>query len=85
MGRGSGDQQTGTTSRGGQDSLLKTRVRTHLDFEISDWSADTIATRRDDATGQVVDKSDAHGLCYQVKHDDGTTSWYEPHELEPLS
>jgi hypothetical protein len=31
--------------------------------------------------GEVVNYSSGHGLCYEVKHDDGTTAWYDPSEF----
>jgi hypothetical protein len=35
--------------------------------------------------GTIVDYSDSHGLCYKVKHDNGTESWYNPEELEEVN
>lgn len=40
--------------------------------------------------GSIVGHSDSHGLCYEVRHDDGTRAFYDPDELfdeggQPLS
>lgn len=37
--------------------------------------------RKWDTKGEVIGHSDSHGLCYEVKHADGTTGWYHPFEL----
>ena len=37
--------------------------------------------RRWGVSGGVFNESDSHGLCYQVKHDDGSLGWYDPSEL----
>ena len=34
--------------------------------------------------GRVVEGHGGHGFCYEVLHNDGTTSYYEPHELRRL-
>lgn len=41
-------------------------------------------SRREDAVGVVLGFSDSHGLCYEVRHLDGTQSWYNHEELTPL-
>ncbi len=35
--------------------------------------------------GTVVTHHDSHGLCYDVRHADGTEQTYEPTELEVLN
>jgi hypothetical protein len=37
--------------------------------------------RRPDAWGDIVGHSDGHGLCYEVRHSDGTRAFYDPDEL----
>ena len=60
-----------------------TKVRTTVDAGANDWTAEGRAKRRWGARGTVIDRSDAHGLCYGVRHKDGSVAWYEPTELEP--
>ena len=47
---------------------------------IDEYVAEVRATRKD-GTGKVIAVHDSHGLCYDVKLDDGTTSSYEPSAL----
>jgi len=62
---------------------LRDKVLTHIDpnFVSNDWIEDERFERRHNAEGVVVKVSDAHGLCYKVKYDDGTTGWFDPWEL----
>ena len=39
--------------------------------------------RKWNVQGQITNMETAHGLIYQVHHEDGTRGWYEPGELEP--
>lgn len=61
---------------------LRDKVRTKIDPDqvSDDW--DDPGTRRHDALGTVVKTSDAHGLCYKVKYEDGETGWFDPWELK---
>jgi len=34
--------------------------------------------------GVVLDHHDSHGLCYDVRHDDGSFCCYDPDEIEKL-
>ena len=52
--------------------------------ESTDWSKDTLKERKWGVKGVLVDRSDGHGLVYQIRHNDGTTGWYEPRELKRL-
>lgn len=45
-----------------------------------DWNEP--GDRKFGVKGVIVDESDAHGLCYKVKHEDGTFGWYDPWELK---
>ena len=36
------------------------------------------------ALGLVLGHSDSHGLCYHVRHEDGTKCWYEPEEVKEI-
>lgn len=61
-----------------------TKVKTVLQKEnvSKNWVPEILASRKWDTLGVVVKHSDSHGLCYGVRHDDGSASWYDPHELE---
>ena len=48
----------------------------------TDWETDCLKHRRWDAYGFVVRHSSGHGLCYLVRHGDGTEAWYEERELK---
>src|SRR3990172_8985073 len=51
-------------------------------------SIDWVRPRRNvrwGTVGTIIDRSDAHGLCYLVKHTDSSEAWYEPDELEKLA
>jgi hypothetical protein len=60
-----------------------TKVKTvKPEVESKDWVGEVLASRKWDVTGKVVKKNDEHGLCYGVRHDDGSAGWYEFRELE---
>lgn len=62
-----------------------TKVKTvKPEVESNDWVPEALASRKWGVTGEVVKHSDSHGLCYGVRHDDGSAGWYEPRELEIL-
>lgn len=58
------------------------RVRTAEDQGSSDWTSEAVEDRKWGVVGRIVDHSNSHGLCYKVEHEDGTTGWYEPGELD---
>jgi hypothetical protein len=63
-----------------------TRVKTtEENLEIDDWSESAIPKRKWGVKGEVITHHDSHGLCYDVRHDDGTEGSYDPSELEILS
>jgi len=47
----------------------------------TDFSPDARRYARLGQRGVITNYSNSHGLCYQVRHDDGTAAWYEPEEL----
>ena len=47
----------------------------------TDWQ--TPGERKFGVSGNISKISNAHGLCYQVSHDDGSFGYYEEHELRP--
>jgi len=60
----------------------ETRVRTlREDTTVTDWSTPSRACVQWGAEGSIIDRSDAHGVCYGVRHDDGTAAWYALSEL----
>ena len=63
--------------------LHGTRVITlAVDNPATDWS--NPASRRFGVKGTVTKEYRGHGLCYAVKHDDGTEAGYEPRELHVI-
>lgn len=46
-----------------------------------EWTVAAWKKRRWNARGAIVSYSDAHGLCYKVRHDDGHEAWYDPSEF----
>lgn len=60
-----------------------TKVRVHIvkNRVANDWSPDAEKARKDDVGGHVIGHHDSHGICYDVRHDDGSIGYYEPHEL----
>ena len=49
---------------------------------LNGWSKEALLERRWDVSGVVFSHHDSHGLCYGVRHDDGSTGYYDPSELE---
>lgn len=62
-----------------------TRVKTLTPAGSNDWVETLKQSRKWGVVGTIVDYSDSHGLCYKVKHDNGTESWYNPEELEEVN
>lgn len=62
-----------------------TRVITLNPAGPSDWVQTLKQSRKWGVVGTIVDYSDSHGLCYKVRHDSGTESWYNPEELEEIN
>lgn len=57
-------------------------VCTIQDAGRDDWQCDSRICCAWGVIGQILDISDAHGLCYFVRHGDGTCSWYDHDELK---
>lgn len=53
-----------------------------------DWVEYAVKNRKPAGTGVIIHVSNAHGVCYLVKHDDddgtGKDGWYEAHELTAI-
>ncbi len=47
-----------------------------------EWTNEGWAKRKWGVRGTVVDHHGAHGLYYDVRHEDGTEGPYDPSELE---
>ena len=62
------------------DPLIGCRVIT-LHSKTDDWTITAKYARRWGIVGTVTDLSNSHGLCYEIKHDDGTVAWYDPSEF----
>lgn len=62
-----------------------TQVHTvHPEHPSTDWAPGVLRRRQWDVDGVVTRHSDSHGLCYEVRHPDGTLGWYEARELRVL-
>jgi hypothetical protein len=61
---------------------LGTKVITTEDAGGKDWVISPHNNRLWGEVGIIMDRSDAHGLCYQVRYVDGERGWFEPEELE---
>ena len=62
-----------------------TKVKTVLQKEentAKNWVPEALTSRKWDTLGVVVKTNDEHGLCYGVRHDDGSAGWYDRNELE---
>ena len=61
-----------------------TRVSTTEDHGDESWLPEARLKCRWGEEGIVVDRSDAHGLCYRVRHNDGSDAWYNPDEIRKV-
>ncbi len=52
--------------------------------KVDDWTKKAAASRRWGVKGNIVTHHDGHGLCYEVKHLDGTVGYYDPTEFEVI-
>jgi len=59
-----------------------TLVKTTEDTGCDDWTREALASRKWGVRGMVITHHDSHGLCYEVKHEDGTVGYYDPSEIE---
>jgi hypothetical protein len=73
----------------GSETLLvnDTRVRTTREIpEVAEtYTEEGKKKRKWGVKGRIISFSDAHGLSYEVTHDDGTTGCYDPGELEVIT
>ncbi len=63
-----------------------TRVRTTRANEglRREWTDEGWARKKWGVQGTILTHHDSHGLCYDVRHDDGTEGCYDPSELEVM-
>jgi len=47
----------------------------------TDWTVEAKRARKFGVRGEVVEVHTGHGICFSVRHDDGTVGAYEPREL----
>lgn len=50
----------------------------------TDWTPEAARLRRFEVEGTVIQSHNGHGLCYTIRHQDGSMGAYEPQELELL-
>lgn len=50
----------------------------------SEWTDAAWKKRRWGVRGRIFSHSDAHGLCYKIRHADGEVAWYDPSEFTVL-
>lgn len=58
-----------------------TRVMATENRDDGSWQPEARLKCRWGMEGIVVDRSDSHGLCYRVRHADGSDAWYNPDEI----
>ncbi len=54
-------------------------VCTANNLEQRDYIQNTI--RRPNSIGEIIAEHNSHGLCFEVRHDDGAVGWYDNDEL----
>lgn len=65
---------------------LGTRVKTTSKKTADrEWMPEALVARKWGVTGRIIMHHDSHGLCYDVRHDDGTEGCYDPNEFDVLS
>jgi hypothetical protein len=50
-----------------------------------EWMDKTWARRKWGIRGTIITHHDSHGLCYEVRHGDGTEGCYDPSELKIIA
>lgn len=46
------------------------------------WTNEAWDQRRWGMLGVIMTHSDSHGLCYEIRHEDGSVAWYDPSEMD---
>lgn len=60
-----------------------TRVCTTAE-EVTDWTPEAQASRKWGVEGEILTHHDSHGLCYEVRHQDGSVGHYDYRELREI-
>ncbi|KKK75189.1 hypothetical protein LCGC14_2876240 [marine sediment metagenome] len=70
----------------GQRAVVGTKVRTRDDLvpENKEYQRKAWAKRKPGMIGEIVKHSNSHGLCFEVLHNNGSSGWYEPDEVDVL-
>ena len=50
-----------------------------------EWTDEGWAGKKSGVLGTILQHHDSHGLCYDVRHDDGTEGCYDPSEFEVVA
>ena len=50
-----------------------------------EWTEEAWAGKKWGVLGTVITHHDSHGLCYDVRHADGTRGSYDPSEFEVIA
>lgn len=58
------------------------RVKTLGPKNDDQYTENALKSRKWGVAGEIVDVHNSHGLCYDVKHDNGTIGTYDPDEFE---
>jgi hypothetical protein len=62
-----------------------TRANLALRDGVGQWTQEARESRRWGVRGEVIRYHDSHGLCYEVRHEDGTVGHYDPFELKVVT
>jgi hypothetical protein len=77
-------QQTNLTKAKHPSYLVGKMVKTTKTGTLrTDWADGVWEKRQWGVNGRIVARHDSHGICYDVKHEDGSIGSYDPSELEP--
>ena len=59
-------------------------VTTVPNTEVDDWTEEALLKRKWGVSGTIIMHHDSHGLCYEIRHEDGTVGCYDPTEFEVI-
>jgi len=60
------------------------KVRTLEPLHDDDYVPEARKMRKWGVEGEIIGHHDSHGLCYDVRHDDGSIGTYDPDEMEVI-
>lgn len=60
------------------------RTTTPNEARRREWTEEGWAKKRSGVEGVIVTHHDSHGLCYDIRHNDGTVGCYDPSEFTLL-